>query len=218
MSQKLSLYPMHLVPNKQGHLPPSALVPFCSYQGDRDMLGQKRPELGNLTVCNKFEPTILEGQLCYSINVSKLEKRPTKAGKTKGLFLLLDPSPYQIEDDERSVGDERKKKESFKVYIHTLAPFTAFGPGAFAMSTLKSLTGTMSFKELPDKQKKCSVHNREECQTDKFFRQVKANCGCVPWSIALTDKSKAQVSSISFSIIFISIRHRSSVVQRSQPV
>ena len=127
------------------------------------MLGQKRPELDNLTVCDKFEPTILEGQLCYSIDISKLEKRQTEAGKAKGLFLLLDSSPYQIQDDSRSVDAERNKKETFKVYIHTLAPFTAYGPGAFAMSTLKSMTGTTSFKELPDKQKKCSVHNREEC-------------------------------------------------------
>ena len=50
------------------------------------MLGQKRPELDNLTVCDKFEPTILEGQLCYSIDVAKLEKRQTEEGKSKGLF------------------------------------------------------------------------------------------------------------------------------------
>ena len=160
------------------------------------MLGQKRPELDSLTVCDKFEPTILEGQLCYSIDVAKLEKRPTEAGKTRGLFLLLDSSPYKIQDDERSVDADRNNEENFKVYIHTLAPFTAYGPGAFAMSTLKSLTGTASFKELPDRQKKCTVHNREECQTDKFFSQVKANCDCVPWSLTMNDNSKAQVTSI----------------------
>ena len=187
---------MHLVPNKQGHLPPSALVPFCSYQGDNSMLGQERPELENLTVCDKFEPTILEGQLCYSIDIAKLEKKPTKAGKTKGLFLLLDPSPYQIQDDKERVNAERNKKKTFKVYIHTLAPFATYGPGAFAMSTLKSLTGTASFKGLPDKQKKCTVHKREKCQTDKFLSQVKANCSCVPWGIAMTENSKAQVSSL----------------------
>ena len=73
------------------------------------MLGQKRPELDNLTVCDKFEPTILEGQLCYSINIANLEKRQTEAGKKQGLFLLLDSTPYQIQDDKRGV-DRRKFK------------------------------------------------------------------------------------------------------------
>ena len=188
---------MHLTPNEKGQLPPSALVPFCSYQGGNNTLGQKRPELENLTVCDKFEPTILEGQLCYSIDIAKLEKRQTEAGKKKGLFLLLDSSPYQIQDDKSSAKDERNKEETFKVYIHTLAPFTAYGPGAFAMSTLKSMTGTTSFEELPENQKKCVVHNREECQTDKFLSQVKANCGCVPlpWSLIMKDNIESQVTS-----------------------
>ena len=175
----------------------SALVPFCSYQGDSDMLGQRRPELDNLTVCDKFEPTILEGQLCYSIDIAKLEKRQTEAGKSKGLFLLLDPSPYQIQDDERSVKDQRNRQQTFKVYIHTLSPFTAYGPGAFAMSSLKRMTGTTSFLQLPDNQKKCAIHNREECQTDKFFSQVKANCSCVPlpWSLIMNDNIESQVTS-----------------------
>ena len=157
------------------------------------MLGQIRPELDNLTVCDKFEPTILEGQLCYSINIAKLEKMPTEAGKTRGLFLLLDPRPYQIQD-YGSAGARRDKHEAFKVYIHTLAPFTVYGPGAFAMSSLKSMTGTTSFTELPDKQKKCTVHNREECQTDKFFSHVVNNCSCVPWRLAMADNVKAKVT------------------------
>ena len=207
---------MHLTPNENGQLPPSALVPFCSYQGDRSLLGQKRPELDNLTVCDKFEPTILEGQLCFSINISKLEKRQmTEAGKSKGLLLLLDPSPYQIQDDE-SVKDERNRQKTFKVYIHTLAPFTAYGPGAFAMSTLKRMTGTKSFMELPENQKKCAIHIREECQTDKFFSQVKANCSCVPWSLTMNDNIKAQVTSFLKSLF--PNRKMSSVARRSQSV
>ena len=61
--------------------------------------------------------------------------------------------------------DGKNKQETFKVYIHTLSPFTAYGPGAFAMSTLKRMTGTTSFMELPENRKKCAVHNRQECQT-----------------------------------------------------
>ena len=158
------------------------------------MLGQKRPELDNLTICDKFEPTILEGQLCYSIDIARIEKKQTESGKTKGLFLLLDPSPYQIQDDEKGVDAEGNKHQTFKVYIHTLAPFTTYGPGAFAMSTLKSMTGTKSFEELPNNLKKCAVHNREECQTEKLFSQIKANCSCVPRYPTMNDERKAQVT------------------------
>ena len=32
--RELSLHPVHLIRDLQGNLPPSALVPFCFYQGD----------------------------------------------------------------------------------------------------------------------------------------------------------------------------------------
>ena len=86
MSQGLSLHPVHLTPDEEGKLPPSALVPFCSYQGDDDLLGQERPELDNLIICDKFKPTILEGQLCYSLDIVKLGEKGTKSGKNNGLF------------------------------------------------------------------------------------------------------------------------------------
>ena len=56
----LSLHPIHLIPDKKGQLPPSALVPFCSYQGESNMLGQKRPVLDNLTICDKFDKLTLK--------------------------------------------------------------------------------------------------------------------------------------------------------------
>ena len=34
VSRHLSLHPIHLKPDTNGNLPPSALVPFCSYQED----------------------------------------------------------------------------------------------------------------------------------------------------------------------------------------
>ena len=96
VSREMSLHPVHLTPDKEGNLPPSALVPFCSYQGNSSLIGQERPELGDLTVCDKFEPTILEGQLCYSLGISKLGEKTTKSGQANGLLLLLDPNPYRL--------------------------------------------------------------------------------------------------------------------------
>ena len=73
--RELSLHPVHLTPDKEGNLPPSALVPFCSYQRNSSLLGQERPELDNLTICDKFKTTILDGQLCYSLDIAKLDEK-----------------------------------------------------------------------------------------------------------------------------------------------
>ena len=133
--------------------------------------------MDNLTVCDKFQPTILEGQLCYTIDSALLKKNSAKSGKSNGLLLLLDPKPYQL--DHTNEGAER----NFKVFIHTLAHHTTFRPGSYAMNMLKKMTGTESFKQLPDNQKKCLVHNREECQTQKYLEQVQKECICLPWDL-----------------------------------
>ena len=192
MSREFSLHPVHLKPDNNGTLPPSALVPFCSYQGDYKQLGQERLELQNLTLCDKFEPTILEGQLCFSLDVTLYERKRTKTGKKGGLFLLLDPNPYPLEPFYGSIKAARNDRESFKVYIHTLAEHTAFGAGAYAMHTLKRIIGKPNFDQLPDSQKECQVQNREKCQTELFLAQVRSNCSCVNWALA-TENSNDKV-------------------------
>ena len=143
-------------------------------------------------MCDKFQPTVLNGQLCYSLDIAKLTENETKSGKTHGLFLLLDPNPYQLDYSNEDGNTEINKQQSFNLFIHTLAQFTAFQPGSFAMSSLKRMTATTSFNRLPDNQKKCTVHNREECQTKKFLNQVENKCGCLPWAL-VRDNRKAQV-------------------------
>ena len=188
VSKELSLHPVHLTPDNKGELPPSALVPFCSYQRNSNLLGQKRPELNNLTICDKFEQTILEGQLCYSLDIVKVLKKSSSAGKHNGLWILLDPSPFRLNFSGESTLDDQTR--NFKIYVHTLSQYTAHGPGARAMSVLKSMTGTESFKQLPDSQKKCQVHNREECETKMFLKQVRSNCNCVPWALLADGNSE----------------------------
>ena len=125
-------------------------------------------------------------------NVTKFERKMTKTGKQRGLFLLLDPNPYPMKSYDGSVKAARNDQESFKVYIHTLAENIAFGPGAYAMQALKKMTGTPSFYLLPDSQKECQVHSREKCQTEKFLKHVKTNCSCVPWALT-TENSQIEV-------------------------
>ena len=205
LPKELVLHPIHLIPDKEGNLPPSALVPFCSYQGN--LLGQERPEIDNLAMCDKFKPTILEGQLCYSLEIERLEEKPTKSGKTNGLLLLVDTNNNQENSLVPIKGghnaEDTKAADQFKVFIHTFGQYTTFGSGSFEMSVLKKLTGTESFEQLPDNKKKCQVHKREECQTAKYLDQVQAECRCVPWS--LNSNSPVQVKAGSFIFNFLKV-------------
>ena len=88
----------------------------------------------------------------------------------------------------------RNEEESFKVYIHTLAPHTVYGPGAYAMHTLKKMTGKTSFYQMRDSQKECQVHSREKCQTLRFLKDVKTNCSCVPWALTAEDHKNEVIS------------------------
>ena len=135
-----------------------------------------------MTVCDQFEPTILEGQLCYSLDNAML-KGKVKSGKLNGLFLLLDRNPYSLNITEDNV--EGPNDQSFKVFIHTLAQFTTFGPGSYAMSALKKMTGTTSFMQLPEEDKMCFVHDREDCQTQKYLEEVQKKCSCIPWALQI---------------------------------
>ena len=50
---------------------------------------------------SSFESKILDGQLCYSLDVAKMIGK-TKTGRANGLFLLLDPNPYQLNITEEN--------------------------------------------------------------------------------------------------------------------
>ena len=152
--------------------------------------------MDNLTVCDKFQPTILEGQICYTLNMAALKKNSTKSGTSYGLFLLLDIDPFQLNHKDSNTGGSTEGDQSFKLFIHTLAPHTTSEPGSYAMSALKKMTGTKSFKQLPDHQRKCLVQRKEECQTQHFLNQVKKECKCVPWILPTDQVGKGYEENI----------------------
>ena len=87
----MSSHPPHLL-DSQGRLMPAALIPFCAYRGDLAALGEPVGGL-EFPVCNMFQPTILDGQLCYSLNVSSVvstAENKTESGKKKGILFAVD--------------------------------------------------------------------------------------------------------------------------------
>ena len=87
--QKNIHHPVHLI-DEQGHLSPSALIPFCDFGGEVSWVGKKVSEF-ELSVCNSFRKTLLKGQLCYTLDVNQLRREKFSSEDFRlGLTLLLD--------------------------------------------------------------------------------------------------------------------------------
>ena len=204
--REVSSFPPHLV-DARGRVLPSSMIPFCAYQ--TSMLGLARTDLP-FTSCSQAQPTLLEGQLCYSINVSDIAENKTMMGKQNGLLMLLDVGPEtsstgsnenkQNWTRETTIVDlemSDEQKTSPKIFIHTLSEFSHYGEGEssyYAMSALKNMVGSKSFMEFPDAVKKCQVEKMEKCLSDHFFEKVQEQCECLPWRLATFNTTKFNIS------------------------
>ena len=69
---------------------PSAFIPFCEFNGDMLVMGEKIEEFA-YPVCNKFKPKILKGQLCYQVDVNEFKNKIVAETNTvPQLIFLLD--------------------------------------------------------------------------------------------------------------------------------
>ena len=192
----MSLHPPHLV-DSSGSLTPAALIPFCAYQTDMTLLGQTRQDLP-FTACSHFQPTVLEGQLCYSLEF-KINTTMSMTGKRNGLMIFLDQGLTEegkptAEDsltmknvkelvslDTEAIGQDTNDA---RIYLNTLSSFTDVRSGSYAMTSLKKMTGTDSFLELPLDKKLCQIGTFEDCQVQNYAMEVLEQCGCVPWALS----------------------------------
>ena len=77
-------HPVHIAKS------PSAFIPFCSFGGDMTALGHQTDHFDHPT-CSSFNETILDGNLCYEIDLSRFEDKITaEKSKKIGLSLLID--------------------------------------------------------------------------------------------------------------------------------
>ena len=117
------------IQDPDGETLPSALIPFCAYQSSLEALGTSISGL-SFPVCNAFRPTLLHGQLCYSLDIENmsLDKEKTKQGKEDGILIIVDPNRERSETGGARVvttlqGDLRNK-------LLNLSPKTQHGGSA----------------------------------------------------------------------------------------
>ena len=153
-------------------------------------------------LCSSFVPTILEGQLCYKLDLKELSGE----GKRNELLLLLDYN------EERSLQtsfktanaytnvfltniknkmkmskeiinldttDKALQDVSAKVQINTLSPYVHFGGGIFLMTLVKKMTAKSDFLQMTLEERGCNVDLYEDCRTKMLVKE----CNCVPWEL-----------------------------------
>ena len=172
----------------------SSFIPFCAYKTNMTI---SEPELWlpniSFPICTSFKPTILEGQLCYKIQVNAT----SGMGNENELALLVD---YQGElSIHTSPKQEKKQKQNSnsallnfntahssdtevaKVHIDTLSSFMGLGGGNYAMTAVKRMTAKEDFLKMPLKERNCEVELFENCRTRKLLEE----CNCVPWELSM---------------------------------
>ena len=169
----------------------SALIPICAYKTDLNFSKKSLPLNGtNFPLCSSFLPTVLEGQLCYKLDLNKSSGQ----WKENELMLILDYNEdrsLQAFSDKSNVSKSSNETLNFgravesiqevsaKVHINLLSPYFRIGGGTFMMSDVKRMTAKEDFLNMPLKDRKCKVEIYEDCRTRKLLEE----CNCTPWIV-----------------------------------
>ena len=196
--------PPHIL-SEEGKLIPSSLIPFCSFGSFLE--GKVMPDI-SFPVCDLFDPVVHDGQLCYQIDVTtKMSKQSTVQGK--GLTLIIDANtdksvtrqierfekknPKSLELQEAAV----ETKKLVGIHIGTLAPYNAFGPGNYILTSVKQMSATEGFLAMSSEKRECSKEKFETCQKRLLQERIKT-CGCTPQNLIPALQDQAQVENLSF--------------------
>jgi hypothetical protein len=127
----MSNHPVHIPIEGQQSISPSAFIPYCSFGGDMSAMG-KTIENFNIPVCDKFQPTFLDGHLCYTVDADKLRNKVNKKKimASQEIVLLLDYNFDRMLKDEGDdlptlensllSGDKDENIMDAMIYIETL--------------------------------------------------------------------------------------------------
>ena len=185
-------HPPHIIPDSPSL---SAFIPFCAFRSNMALSNQPNYIEGlYYPLCSSFQPTLLEGQLCYKLQVSATSAE----GKKNQLMMLLDYNedrsiyaPQKTKWMQYIQGGIAKKinskiltlnmdgaadiqRKEAKVHIDTLSSFRGFGSGTYKISDVKKMTTTDDFMNLPLKDRKCEVKPYDKCRNQKLLEE----CNC----------------------------------------
>ena len=183
-------HPPHLTSNSG-----SALIPFCAFKTDMTMSKQPHFLPGiSFALCSSFLPTMLEGQLCYKLNLNMTR---SEEGKDNQLLLVLDNNEDRSLQTSSSQVEEKLAKDDLsgltmnlgipnkragiavKTKIGILSQNNHFGDGKCKMTVVKRMSAKADFLKMPLGDRKCTDELYEDCRTRKLLKK----CNCVPWEV-----------------------------------
>ena len=124
----------------------------------------------------------------------------TQKGKEKGLMLALNMNLAKTEELVNSE-EEGMDKDIFRtevsnhgntatIHLSTLDRFKDTKPGMYAMTSLKKMTGTDTFLDLPESIKGCQIQNQEICYNRRYIEELQNQCNCLPWALGASIPQK----------------------------
>ena len=140
------VHPPHLKSNWS-----PAFIPFCAYKTDLNFSGKSLALDGTkYPLCSSFLPKLLEGQLCYKLDLNKT----SGIGNKNELMLILDLN------EDRSLQESSNETHAFrgpqfswaKIHINTPHPYKHYGGGTYQMTDVKRMTAKEDFLKMPLKE------------------------------------------------------------------
>ena len=187
---------MHLM-NKNNKTMPTALIPFCSFMGNMDLLGQQM-EGFSVPVCTAFEPTLFMGRQCYSLDINAMIGKGVetlKSGKDNGLTLFIDLNEERHfgnflqnlnnqNNKHKPLSESTNIKKSIEVFIDSLETIKVVGGGNIAISSIKEITGDDEYLEYSMNSKSCQQEDtRVNCSARSLLKQLQERCACAPYHL-----------------------------------
>ena len=91
-------HPVHIV-DQEGELSPTALIPFCEFNGNMSVMGVKIDQF-DVPVCNSFRPKMIRDQLCYTVDPNEYKHKIDSTGEPSLSFFIHYNEDRQMEDTD----------------------------------------------------------------------------------------------------------------------
>ena len=106
---------------------------------------------------------------------------------------------------------------SATIHLSTLDRFKDTKPGMYAMTSLKKMTGTDAFLDLPENIKGCQIEDQDKCYSRRYIEELQNQCKCLPWALGAIVPQKV-FNPTSFVLINVKyFRIQASAIQMQTP-
>ena len=112
--QVIIKHPVHIV-DDDGHLWPTALIPFCEFGGNLSVMGVKTDQF-DVPVCSSFRPKIIQDQLCYTVDPNHFRELNENKELSVTLFINYNEDRQMPFSEDK----ERTEEEDNFIFIETI--------------------------------------------------------------------------------------------------